>query len=274
MGRMSRAIVQRGYNPDDPESTLEIIEKPIPSPGPGSVVVHVTLRPVNPGDLVWIREGRTARHYTHPVTIGSEGFGIVHSKQIGEAVTAVKPGDRVVPLVWESDESAAQFVVNPWTTIGMFRDLQIPKGEYLIQTAAGSVIGRQVIQLAKHKGIKTINLVRRHEQIAELEALGADEVMCYTSEEDVVSRVKNITGKKLAYGAVDCVGGEWTKTVTASVRRGAERRKMYSEDARKYMGAHVIVPLAGEKFDLSQFREAIRKSEEVGRGGKVLLVSR
>jgi trans-2-enoyl-CoA reductase len=81
----------------------------------------------------------------------------------------VKAGQRVVPLTaltaqagegsWQeyvslkedlaipipdsiSDEAAAQFVVNPWTVIGMLEDQNVPKGEYLIQTAAGSVLGR------------------------------------------------------------------------------------------------------------------------------------
>ncbi len=56
-------------------------------------------------------------------------------------------------LVWAvpdsiSDEAAAQFVINPWTLYGMLTDLKVPKGEYILQTAAGSVLGRQVIQLA------------------------------------------------------------------------------------------------------------------------------
>ena len=39
------------------------------------------------------------------------------------------------------------------------------------------VVKRQFIQLAKHKGIKTINLVRRAECVSELKSLGADEVI-------------------------------------------------------------------------------------------------
>ena len=41
---------------------------------------------------------------------------------------------------------------------------------------------RQIIQLAKYWGIKTINVVRRAEQIEELRLLGADEVICSTTE--------------------------------------------------------------------------------------------
>jgi len=260
--------------------------------------------------------------------------------QVGEGVKTVKKGQRVVPfisldprnvegswqqyvcvkeeLVWAipdsiSDEAAAQFVINPWTLYGMLTDLKVPKGEYLLQTAAGSVLGRQVIQLAKHWGIKTINVVRRGEQKEELKALGADEVICTNEveEEDVATRVKEITGGKLAYGAIDPVAGTLTKQVVASVRDGgqvfvfgmlggsditvgvgdlfrgvrltgwnlyhamtsAERRKVFTNGVSKLMEAKIIVPLMGETYDLADFQLAIKKSTEVAGGGKVLLSS-
>lgn len=257
--------------------------------------------------------------------------------QVGEGVTKVKPGQRVVPffveagkrgdgswqqyvsvredLVWPvpdtiSDEAAAQFVINPWTVYGMLSDLQVPKGEYVLQTAAGSVLGRQVIQLAKHWGLKTINVVRRAEQKQELLALGADVVIC-SAEEDIVAKVKEVTGKKLAWGALDAVGGEITKKVCASVRWGGQvfvygvlssfdasvaitdlfrgvrlsgwilynfspdeaKQKEYTDAVAKLLEEKVIEPLVGEKFDLADFKAAIKKTEEVGRGGKVLLTS-
>lgn len=49
-----------------------------------------------------------------------------------------------------------------------------------MQSAAGSVLGRLVIALAKKWGIKTINVVRRSEQKEELKALGADEVKFFS----------------------------------------------------------------------------------------------
>ena len=55
---------------------------------------------------------------------------------------------------------------------GLFDVLDIPKGEFLLQSAAGSVLGRQIIQFAKHYGIRTINVVRREEQKKELLDLG------------------------------------------------------------------------------------------------------
>ena len=40
------------------------------------------------------------------------------------------------------DEVASQFIINPWTVYGLLKDLAVPRGEYILQTAAGSVLGR------------------------------------------------------------------------------------------------------------------------------------
>ena len=117
-----------------------------------------------------------------------------------------------------SDESAAQFLVNPVTAYGMLDVLNAPKGEFLIQSAAGSILGREFIIMAKLRGIKTINLVRRGgSAITELIDIGADYVI-NTSEEDVVARIKEITNGKGAYCAIDAVAGELTSKIIQSVR--------------------------------------------------------
>ena len=61
---------------------------------------------------------------------------------------------------------------NPLTAVAMLDALAIPKGEYVIQTAAGSCFGRLFIALANLQGVKTINVVRRSAQKAELLELG------------------------------------------------------------------------------------------------------
>ncbi len=43
------------------------------------------------------------------------------------------------------------------TTVGMLRKLDVPKGEWIIQTAAGSSVGRMVISVAKHKGVRILS---------------------------------------------------------------------------------------------------------------------
>lgn len=55
----------------------------------------------------------------------------------------------------------------------------MPKGEYLLQTAAGSTIGRQIIAVAKLRGVKTINVIRRKEQAQELLDIGCALPPCH-----------------------------------------------------------------------------------------------
>ena len=58
------------------------------------------------------------------------------------------------------------------TCRGLLDSSEPPKGEWLIQTAAGSTLGRMITSLAKHYGIKIIDVVRRSEQKEELTKLG------------------------------------------------------------------------------------------------------
>lgn len=210
-----------------------------------------------------------------------------------------------------ADEVAAQLLVNPLTSYSILKDLQVPKGEYMIQSAAGSALGKQVITLAKHWGIKSINVVRRAEQKAELQALGADEVICST-EEDVVARVQEITGGKGAWGALDAVCGTMTGTLVSCVRAGGQvfvygvlggfsttlaamdlfrgvsvagwvlyHKNVDNPEILRALVAEVlplvqngIIPAAQvEKYDLTDFKHAMAKAAEPGRSGKILLVS-
>lgn len=223
--------------------TSLVRDKAVPRPGPGDVVVRMRMRAVHPADtyaLMGFYPGFQPASF--PATPGHEGMGQVAT--LGEGVTGLTVGQRVVPLLFDSirrgeggwqqfvclpahdvfpipdavsDEAAAQLVINPLTAYGLIKDLAPPKGEYILQTAGNSVFARQVIALARHWGIKTINVVRRSESIPEIKALGGDEVIS-SGDEDVVARVAEITGGKMAYGAIDPVAGTSTKTTAACVR--------------------------------------------------------
>jgi NADPH:quinone reductase-like Zn-dependent oxidoreductase len=52
-----------------------------------------------------------------------------------------------------------------------------------------------------------------------------------------------------------------------------ERRRVFINDVSKLIEDKIIEPLVGETYDLADFQLAIKKSEEVGRGGKVFLKS-
>lgn len=209
------------------------------------VLVRLRCRPVNSADI-WAMQGRNmAFTKKRPATPGEEGMGTVEAT--GSKVTSCKVGDRVVPILneyflqgegsWQefvkvdegtilkvpseiSDEVAAQALINPWTVLGILDTLQVPKGEYVLQAAAGLALGQQFIQYARHKAIKTINLIRkRSEKLeAELKALGADEIIAF-EEEDTQGRVMEITGGKGVYAAIDPVGRTMSGLLGKCVRK-------------------------------------------------------
>jgi NADPH:quinone reductase-like Zn-dependent oxidoreductase len=80
-------------------------------------------------------------------------------------------------------------------------------GEWLLQTAAASSVGKFVLQLAQQYRFKTINVIRRREQEKIIRSLGGDEVIC-TDDEDLMARLQELTAGKGVERAIDCVAGE------------------------------------------------------------------
>jgi hypothetical protein len=60
----------------------------------------------------------------------------------------------------------------------MLEDIKVPQGRYLLQNAANSILGKELISAARKKGVKTINVVRRKEVVQELLQLGCAGPCC------------------------------------------------------------------------------------------------
>lgn len=314
-----------------PAEVLRVEEVERPSAGPGQVLVRMRARPVNPSDLLTV-QGLYGSLPQLPATPGLEGMGEV--AEVGEGVGHLAAGQRVIPLgvagTWQeylvagaaqvlpvpdavSDQTAAQFVVNPLTAWIMVEELDLRPGEWLLQTAAGSTLGRVVLQLARLRGFKTINVVRRRAQAEELKALGADEVIA-TDEEDLVERVKQITGREGLLKAIDAVGGPTGGAVVRALGRGGqllvygllsgepmpvdsgrmifttstvrgfwlgewfraaapERQQATTAELLRLMATGEVVPPVEAEYPLADVLAAVEHSVRPGRGGKVLLVS-
>jgi NADPH:quinone reductase-like Zn-dependent oxidoreductase len=200
--------------------------------------------PVNPSDLMYIRG-----HYTVPPVCpavpGFEGVGIVEASGggwrgklfTGRRVVvlnraggnwseyAIVPDQQVVPVSSDlSDEQAACFFVNPATAWVMTREvLKVPANAWLLQTAAGSALGRMIIRLGKLSGFRTLNIVRREAQAAELRQLGADAVLVCDSDTaaaELTDRIRSVVGGNGLLYAVDAVGGAVGSAVIRSLGPG------------------------------------------------------
>ena len=86
---MSKVYDFTGYG--GPE-TQQLIEGPVPTPGPGELAIEVRAAGVNPAD--WkIREGQLGRHWSLPAPMGREAAGVV--TEVGDGGEDFAVGDEV-----------------------------------------------------------------------------------------------------------------------------------------------------------------------------------
>ena len=190
----------------EPSEVLHVRDVPDPHPGPGEVRVRMILSPVNPSDLLVVRGSlrRPARRCRRRraskgsasstksgrvcsgrfvkgkrvVVINSAGgqLGRVrrHSRAAGPARPGRHPRRAGRHLFRQPGHRAGDGPARPGR----------PKGEWLLQSAAGSTLGRMMINLGRHDGFKTLNVVRRREAIDELKTLGGDAVISSVGRAD------------------------------------------------------------------------------------------
>jgi NADPH:quinone reductase-like Zn-dependent oxidoreductase len=206
------------------------------------VRLKIRFSPINPSDLLFVRGHYSGVTPHFPSGAGFEGAAVidavgpeVEGLAVGQRVFsrnsqggnwsqyAVVPAERAWPVPDNiPDEQIASLLINPATAILMVRHvLAVPRGDWLLQSAANSELGRMIIKLAKHDGIKTINVVRRHEAVQELKELGADEVIV-SADAPIDEQVRKTVGPQGVDFAIDPVAGQ----------TGTEIFRSLSEDGR------------------------------------------
>jgi len=177
-------------------------ELPVPATKPDEVLVRIAYSGINFMDI-HTRQGKYAKSRTYPVslpcTLGMEGAGIV--ADVGSAVRAVKPGDRVAYcLSWGSYaeyavvpawrlvqvpaalplEKAAAAVFHGYTAHYLANDVgRLGPGVTCLVHAASGGIGQILIQLAKRMGARVLATTSTPEKAAVARSRGADFVTSY-----------------------------------------------------------------------------------------------
>jgi mitochondrial enoyl-[acyl-carrier protein] reductase / trans-2-enoyl-CoA reductase len=201
--------------------------------------------------------------------------------------------------------------VNPlsaWAMLEEFVDLQA--GDWVVQNAANSAVGRSAIQIAKARGWRTLNVVRRPELVDELKSQGADVVVL--EEVDLRAEVENLCGTLRPRLALNAVGGASALNLANAlgdggtlVTYGAMGRQplklpngllifrdlafrgfwlkkwsaqLSSARRAEVMAGLVKLSLSGQLkmpvhrvFPLTELVDAIAEANQEGRSGKVLL---
>jgi NADPH2:quinone reductase len=226
-----KAIVCRQFGP--PEA-LAIEELPSPKAAAGQVVVSVKAASLNFPDTLIIQDKYQIKPPL-PFTPGSEMAGVV--KEVGEGVTRLKPGDRVLGVIGYGAfaqecvapearlvsipsgmdfNTAAAFLLTYGTAHHALRHrARSRSGESLLVLGAAGGVGLAAVEIGKVLGLRVIACASSEEKLTVCREHGADETINY-DREDMRARIKEITagnGVDLIY---DAVGGAYTETALRS----------------------------------------------------------
>ena len=222
-----------------PDLACECIEVEDPGePASGEVLVEILASAINPADLL-IFEGRYPGPESLPAAVGIEGVGRVLA--VGAGVEGFAPGDKVMSLGrsnWAERikvapdalirlpaeievGQAAMLKANPPSAHLMLQDyVALEPGDWLVQNAANSAVGRHLIRFARARGLHSVNVVRRESLIEELEAHGADLVL--VDGDDLGARVRERVGAEAAIRlGVDAIGGAACERLADCLSDGA-----------------------------------------------------
>ncbi len=312
-----------------PEAVARCVEAPdVGVPGAGEIVFDVLAFPINPADLSFCR-GRHPPVPSLPATPGAECVGRVAA--VGTGVGHVRPGDLVIhlqrenwvqrrriaandaiPLPADLDlMQAAMLRINPATALCLLEDhVGLRLGDWVIQNAANSAVGRHLTVLAKGRGVHAIAVVNRSDVAAELQALGADAVL--QDGPDLAERAQAAAGGAPIRLGIDAIGGEAGKHIGDCLAEGgvvvsygaqsgsdpmmsraalmrnvgltgfglsyglarrttAQVRELYADLAAKVRDGILRAPVEAT-YPIEEIKEALVHAQRRGRHGKVLVL--
>ncbi|MGI0520823.1 zinc-binding dehydrogenase [Microbacterium maritypicum] len=230
-----RALIHSRFG--EAEDVLAVEERPVPEPAAGQVRLRIILSPIHNHDL-WTVRGTYGFKPELPAASGTEALGIVDA--FGEGVEHLAVGQRVatggtfgawaeyivanaaglIPVPDSlSDESAAQLVSMPFSTISLLQFLDVNQGDWIVQNAANGAVGRMLAQLGAARGVHVLGLVRRAEGVEELRAQGIDNVIS-TDQDDWREQAARLTGGAPIVAGVDSVGGSASGDVLSLLSEG------------------------------------------------------
>jgi NADPH2:quinone reductase len=227
-----KAIVCKAWGLPD---TLTVEELPDLVPGAGQVVIDVQAAGVNFPDVLIIQNKYQFKPEL-PFTPGSELAGTVRA--VGDGVTQVKPGQRVIAFV--GNGAFAQQALVPARDVmpmppGMDFDIaaaitltygtshhavvdraQLKAGETMLVLGAAGGVGLAAIEIGKALGARVIAAASTDEKLAVCTAHGADATINYSTQ-DLREAIKAATDGKGPDVIYDPVGGVYTEPAFRSI---------------------------------------------------------
>jgi NADPH2:quinone reductase len=201
---------------------LTLTDLPIPTPGPGEVLIKIAASGVNFIDIYY-REGRYKAAL--PFIDGQEAAGTIEA--LGHGVTGFAPGDpvawcnilgsyaeyaviaadRVVPVPKHLDLKLAAAVMLQGMTAHYLSHSTFPlkSGDTALIHAAAGGVGLLLTQMASQIGVRVIATTSTEEKAALAREAGAADVILYT-QSDFESETKRLTDGRGVDVVYDSVG--------------------------------------------------------------------
>lgn len=238
-----RALQQTSLN--GPKDLHLISNAPVPSPGPGEILVRVIAASVNFVDISQAR-GTFARGPKPPYIAGIEAAGEIVT--VGAGVAELEPGTHIVgvnisggafaeymalpaaatlpmPTGW-TDEQALGLLVSWPTALAALKPLGgIAAGQTVLIHAAAGGTGQAAVKMAKHYGATVIAAASRHKHEV-VRALGADHVIDSRGA-DIASEALRLTDGAGADIVLESVGGANLEASLAAAKRVTGRVIVY-----------------------------------------------
>ena len=220
-----------------PHEVIELVDDDAGVPLPNEVLIEIEATAVMLNDLYCIR-GKKGFDRPLPFVPGNQGVGRIVA--VGPGVGEFRVGDRVylpsnggtwrhvmrapVDALFKAPRNCdpvplATLTGNLLTAYFMLEDVvALDPGEWVLQNAANSNCGEYVIRLAKRRGLRSVNVVRRSNLASELTAMGADAVV--VDGPQLAERVQKATGGASIRLALDALAGEATARLARCLAPG------------------------------------------------------
>ena len=315
-----------------PQDVIEVVEFGAPPLQAGQALVEVLAAPINPADILTLT-GEYGVLPPLPAIGGREGVGRLAElgSDTGEAVVGqlvllplgcgswsshvVTEAAQLRPLPDHADPlQLSMMAINPPTAALLLSEfVTLGPGDWVIQNAANSAVGLYLVQLARFRGHRTINVVRRQDAAAVVRDTGGDVVL--VDGEDLTEQVVEATGGAAIRLGIDAVGGTASGRLADTLCESAtlvsyghmsdepcqvpadafvfrdltlrgfwlvnwfrrtpeeQRRTLVDELARLITQGTLYAPIHAT-YDVSEIKEAVASAASGERSGKILIVPR
>jgi NADPH2:quinone reductase len=218
MSTMRAILAERAGGPE----TLELVQRPVPTPGPGQVRIRVAYSALNPLDTHARADRIKWSHPGFPFVPGYEFCGLVDA--VGDGVDAALVGQRVASAgEWGGNAdyalaTAARLVRIPasfdWRIGATFSTCaptswhlvhsagRVRRGDVVVIHSAAGAVGALTTQIAKSAGALVIGLVGGADKVAYARQFGADHLIDYRAD-DWPARVRDLSGGRGADLIID-----------------------------------------------------------------------